>query len=126
MKKIMIVDDDIDIMNHLCSIISTAGYEVCYAYDVEQALRVIEESKPDILIQDIVMSQPDDGIVFVQELRSKGYSLPIIMLSSINAITGHTYGIDNDLLPADAFLDKPIKSTVLLATIESLLSQEKD
>jgi DNA-binding response OmpR family regulator len=70
---------------------------------------------------DVMMEQPDDGIAMAQDLRRAGATLPIIMLTSVGKVTGMSYGRDDDLVPVDAFLEKPVRPEDLLKRITELL-----
>ncbi len=119
----MVVDDDSDIVSSVKTLLESESYEVGVAYSKEEAEKILPEYKPDLLIQDVIMTNPDDGIVFVQELRKSGFDKPIIMFSSINEVTGFKYTVDEEMIPADVFLEKPVKVDVLLKTINELLNK---
>jgi FixJ family two-component response regulator len=70
-----------------------------------------------------MMEQPDDGIAMAQELRRTGQTLPIVMLTSVGKVTGMSYDRDNDLVPVDAFFEKPVKPELLLDKVTELLKK---
>ncbi len=123
MIKIMVVDDDSDIVSSVQTILEANGYAVETAFSKEEAEKLLPEFQPDLLIQDVIMTNLDDGIVFVQELRKSGFDKPIIMFSSINEITAFKYAVDDEMIPANVFLDKPVKVDALLKTINELLKK---
>jgi DNA-binding response OmpR family regulator len=61
MPKVLIVDDDPDIVDSLKLILSAEGYAVAAATSREEAMRGVEKEKPDLIILDVMMEQPDDG-----------------------------------------------------------------
>ena len=58
-----------------------------------------------------------------QELRRGGHTLPILMLTSVGKVTGMTFDRDNDLVPVDAFFEKPVKPEDLLKKVAELLKK---
>jgi DNA-binding response OmpR family regulator len=124
MSKILIVDDDPDVVEALEIILAHAGYEVSSAGSREEGLAEVAAGAPDLLVLDVMMEQPDDGIRMAQELRCRGFEAPILMLTSIGKVTGMRYGRDDELVPVDEFLEKPIEPAVLVAKVQALLNRE--
>jgi FixJ family two-component response regulator len=60
-----------------------------------------------------------------QELRHSGWKTPIVMLTSIGKATGLSYGADPDVVPVDAFLEKPVRPSVLIETVAALIARER-
>lgn len=102
-------------------VLENAGYEFMGAMNAENGMMLIEEEKPDLVILDVMMEQPDDGFFMAQELRSKGVQIPIIMLTSISSVTGMKYAKDNEMIQVDEFMEKPIAPADLLGKIRKLL-----
>ena len=75
------------------------------------------------MILDVMMEQPDDGIAMAQDLRRAGQTLPILMLTSVGKVTGMSYDRDNDLVPVDAFFEKPVRPEDLLKKVDELLKK---
>lgn len=121
MAKILVVDDDLDMVEAIKMTLESKGYEVASANSREEGMAAIEIEKPDLLIQDIMMSDPDDGITMVQDLKRNGFGKPIIMLSSINEVTGFKYEKDDEMIPVSVFLEKPAKPELLLEKVAELL-----
>jgi DNA-binding response OmpR family regulator len=123
--KILIVDDDPDILEAGKLVLEKAGHKVGSATNRAGGMKAVDEFKPDLLILDIMMELPDDGIAMAQELRKKGFAAPILMLTSIGRVTGLTYGKDEALVPVDDFQEKPIDSATLVAKVDELLSKKE-
>ena len=123
MPKVLIVDDDPDIVDSLKLILSAEGYAVASATTRDEGMRAVEKEKPDLIILDVMMEQPDDGIAMAQELRRAGSKVPIIMLTSVGQVTGMTYGRDNDLVPVEVFFEKPVRPDDLLKAVDGLLKK---
>ena len=122
-QTILVADDDEHILELVSLYLRRAGYGVITAKDGDEALARERDHRPDLLILDVMMEQPDDGIAMAQELRRSGWSRPIVMLTSIGKVTGLGYGVDPDVLPVDAFLEKPVRPAVLVKTVTDLLAR---
>lgn len=123
MAKILIVDDDIDVVEACRLFLENEGHEVKAAYNRPEGMSAIKAAAPDLLILDVIMEQPDDGIAMAQELRKSGFKKPILMLTSISLVTGYKYGKDEDLVPVDDFVEKPVKPDVLIKKVNELLGK---
>ena len=121
-KKILVVDDDHDILESVSLILESQNYMVIAVDSGEECLAIIDSEKPDLIVLDIMMGTITDGINVCLKIRSKpGYrSIPIVMISSIEKQTGFT--IEKEYLQIDAFLEKPFQPSALLDTIGKLLS----
>ena len=124
MAKILIVDDDQDLVETCRLVLERANYVVSAAYSRTEGMQAVQDDPPDLLILDVMMDNPDDGFVMAQDLRRQGFAKPIMMLTSISRVTGLDFDENNDLLPVNAFMEKPIKPSVLLAKVAELLTQE--
>jgi len=122
-SKILIVDDDPDIVEACELMLRSEGHETASASSREDGLRVLREFGPDLLITDVMMEQPDDGIALARQLRNEGFTRPIIMLTGIGKVTGLTYGADEEMAPVDAFFEKPVSVKALLAKVSELLAE---
>jgi DNA-binding response OmpR family regulator len=124
MAKILIVDDDPDITFATELFLKKARHEVRTAANRAGGMLAIEEWHPDLVILDVMMEMPDDGIAMAQELRRQGSTTPILMLTSVAKVTGFSYGQDQELVPVDAFFEKPIEPEALLRKVDELLARE--
>jgi DNA-binding response OmpR family regulator len=123
MAKILIVDDDPDVVEAVKLFLSKAGHEVTGAFSRAEGASRVDDVKPDLLILDVMMESPDDGIAMAQDLRRKGFKKPIIMLTSVSKALGMSYGRDNDLVPVDEFIEKPVLPTALIEKVNGLLKK---
>lgn len=119
--KILIVDDEDAIRNPLAAALKRARFEVCEASDGEQALRVIENQKPDVIVLDILMPGMD-GREVCRRLRQANNWTPIIMLTQIDATGEKISSLEEG---ADDFLNKPFDSYELIARIKALLRRQE-
>jgi DNA-binding response OmpR family regulator len=122
MATILIVDDDPDIVEACRLFLERDHHKVVCAYSRAEGMKAVAESKPDLLILDVIMDQPDDGIAMAQDLRRAGFTAPILMLTSIGRVTGLSYDKDEELVPVDAFHEKPIEAAELVRRVDELLA----
>jgi CheY-like chemotaxis protein len=121
MAKILIVDDDPDVVDGCRLVLEKEGFSVVEAASGKEGLKIIETEYPDLIILDVMMEEPDDGISMAQKLRKDGFTKPILMLSSIGRLSEMKYDKDDDRLPVDEFVNKPVKPSDLVAKIKKLL-----
>lgn len=121
MARILIVDDDPDVVEMCSMVLQKDGHDVRSAYDRTEGMKALEAEHPDLLILDVIMEQPDDGISMAQDIRRQGLKIPILMLTSMSKVTGLDYGKDEDMVPVNEFVEKPVKAETLLAKVQALL-----
>jgi len=121
MSKVLIVDDDPDIVDSVSLVLQAEGFAVASATSREDGMKQVDKEKPDLIILDVMMEQPDDGFVVAQDLRHRGVKTPIIILSSIGAVTGYKFGRDTEVAPVDDFVSKPIAPKDLVAKVKKFL-----
>ncbi|MCD4825494.1 MAG: response regulator [Phycisphaerae bacterium] len=123
MPKILIVDDDPDVLEAAKLCLEKEGYEVVTAGNRNDGMETVDAAGPDLLVLDVMMTEPDDGIAMAQDLRKAGFTKPILMMSSISKVTGLDYGKDNEVTPVDDFVEKPVKPATLIEKVKELLNK---
>ena len=123
MARILVVDDDPDIVEATQLFLTKEGHQVEGAYSREDGLRKVDSFHPDLLILDVIMEQPDDGFTMAQELRRAGNQVPILMLTSVESVSGLTFGRDAEMVPVDDFQTKPIEPAKLVEKVNHLLKR---
>jgi DNA-binding response OmpR family regulator len=123
MARILVVDDDPDIIFAISLFLKKDQHDVYTAANRAQGMEAVHTLKPDLMILDVMMEQPDDGIAMAQELRRTGHTLPILMLTSVGKVTGMSFDRDDDLVPVEAFFEKPVKPQDLLKKVNELLKK---
>jgi len=116
---ILCVDDDQDFLDVLRAILEAHGYLMEEALSAEAGLRKYKETKPDLIIVDLMMEEIDSGTGFVKELRLLGNTAPIYMLSSAGDQLYMTTSYAD--LGLDGVFQKPIQPNILLATLKEKL-----
>lgn len=121
MAKILIVDDDPDMVEASKNVLEMKGHDVATATSKDKGLEAIGSFSPELVILDVMMEEADDGISMAQKLRKTGFKSPILMVSGIGKITGLDYDKDDSMVPVDAFLEKPILPDTLISKVNELL-----
>jgi DNA-binding response OmpR family regulator len=124
MPKIAIIDDDPDIVEATTILLETKGYSVVSAGNVSEAKILVENEKPELIILDVMMEEPDDGFYLANKFRKLGVTTPIIMLTSVSKATGMKFE-NSDTLPIEEFLEKPVPTNVLLEKIQKYLQPKE-
>jgi len=122
-SKILIVDDDPDIQEMCRLVLTKEGFEVDCASNRAEGFKTIAAGTPDLLILDVMMEEPDDGLTMARQLRREGFEKPIIMLTSVNAAMGLQIDRDDEIVPVDKFQPKPVEPKVLIAEVNELLGR---
>ncbi len=123
-KTVLVVDDDVDVQEVVGIALKGAGYGVLTANNGDEALEVLESQSPDLIILDVMMAQPDEGFYVAQKIKSSEKPVPIIMLTSVSQATGWDYDADDDMVPVERFIQKPVKPDALVSTVEEVLAGE--
>jgi DNA-binding response OmpR family regulator len=124
-KTVLIVDDDSDYLFQMKSAIQDMGYEVISAATQKEAENIIERTRPDLAILDLMMESQDTGFILCHKIKNKYPEVPIIIASAVTAETGMIFDVntqdDQDWIKADLFLDKGIRLDQLHKEINKLL-----
>ncbi len=129
-RKILIVDDDPDILAAIGAVLETRNYEVVTARDGEEGLAELKTEKPDLMILDLLMPRKD-GFAVCKELKdprwSKYSDMPILILTSVREeVSRRRYELETGLsLDVDDYVEKPIDPFLLVKRVENLLKKEK-
>ncbi len=120
-KRILVIDDEPDLIQLLSIFLGKAGFEVYGAYSGQQALTIFEQIAPDLVICDLVMPVMD-GAATVQALRAHPHaqSVPIIILSA----RGQTDDVKQALAAgANDYITKPFRGSEVVATVQKYLNE---
>lgn len=119
MKKILIVDDEVDVVEVVEMLLETEGYNVLKAYNGKEALDMLETEIPDLVILDIMMPEID-GVEVCRRMRGMDEmsDIPIVMFSAkLSAIDKK----DSFDAGADGFITKPFNARGFIAGIKTYL-----
>jgi len=129
--KILIIEDDIDLVAAIKIMLENKGYNAIVAYDPEEGNETLRRERPDLIILDVMFGSKGDskGFEFAQKIKHDRQfaGIPILMLTSINTKKPYfnfSPDTDGEYLPVDSFLDKPVQSDVLFLKVQDLLNQK--
>jgi CheY-like chemotaxis protein len=132
MAKILIIDDDPDIVATVSMCLEGAGHTVVSAKNGIEGVEMIQDDRPDLIILDVMMDTPTEGFQLALKLRNPDPSsdfgafrdIPILMLTAIHSTTPLRFEQDVDYLPVELFVDKPIDPDDLLGKVDWVLSED--
>jgi DNA-binding response OmpR family regulator len=129
-KKVLLVDDDIDLIEINKVALEKAGFIVFTAANSAEAMSIATTNKIDAAVLDVMMDTPTEGFSLAREMRQneKTKKIPLLMLTSVNtqneAIGSFVRFSDRDRdktwLPVDRFMDKPVKAEELVSVVRTL------
>lgn len=130
MSKVMIIDDDQDMIDSISLILEANDYEVVSKTDTENLIVDIESENPDLILLDIVF--PEDaqaGFKAAREIAQQESlkNTPVFILSAVNQLSNLGFSftendISSDFMPVIGFIEKPVKPDVLLEKIKSSIT----
>ena len=120
MAKILVVDDDPDFVLVSRTILEGAGYEVMEAANGRIALETMRQETPDLVLLDVMMSTTLEGVDVSKEMESDPdlSKVPVVMVSSIATTEYASDFPDDEPIPIEAWISKPIQPAVLLRIIK--------
>jgi len=131
MKKVLIVDDDPDIVEAMRMVLEVQNLEVHSAINGTEGLRKVKEINPDLTILDVMMDELTEGLQVAWRLKNaepgSEYApfskTPILMLTSLTKRGYMDFNPEKDKesLPAEVFLEKPVPPELLIEKVQSLL-----
>jgi DNA-binding response OmpR family regulator len=128
-EKILIIDDDPDLVEVIRLTLQASGFQVFSAAGGAEGLQKVKEIDPDLIILDVMMDYTTEGFQVSLELRSPDPAseyadyrgIPILMLTAIHSTTPLRFGPEQDYLPVDGFVEKPLEPGELVKKVEELL-----
>ena len=124
MAKILVIDDDDQVVSVIARWLSKAGYEVECACDGKRGLRFLENEPVDLIVTDIVMPGKE-GLETISMIRKMKKTVPIIAMSGAGSYGPELYLSMALSLGADHALQKPFDKELLLSTVRMCLSKIK-
>jgi len=118
--KLLLVDDDVDLVLVMKGTLESKAYEVIVAYNGKEGIEKAKKEKPDLVFLDILMPVAD-GFVFADQFRKDPSlaNIPIIALSSFSESLGQPFSFD-----VSEYVQKPLKPRDLLAKVEEHLKKK--
>lgn len=128
-NKILVIDDDVQFVETVRTLLEGVGYAVHHAYHGKKGLELAREIVPNLILLDVMFAGPPgpDGFQLSREIRQdpKLKDIPVIIISGVRKVLDlpFTFAPDGKRLPVAAFLEKPVKPDELLAEIEKALGK---
>jgi CheY-like chemotaxis protein len=127
-KKILIVDDEADVVSYLEMVLRDAGYDTITAANGNKGMEMVRQEKPDLVTLDISMPEAS-GTRFYKEIKTDQAlaHIPVVIITAVTGYAGDPYAYKKFLSgsrlvsPPEAFFPKPIDREECLATIRTLL-----
>jgi len=124
-KKILLVDDDIDLLEQNKILLENKGFTVITAENSEDGWKKFQQEKPDVAIIDLIMEEMDSGFVLCYKIKKSehGKKIPVFILTSATYDTGFKFSAstpeEKEWIKCDGIINKPVVIEELLAKIEN-------
>jgi len=129
--KILIIDDDPDLVESIRITLEANNYQVFSAGNGTDGLKMVKEVNPDLIILDVMMDSITEGFQVSQKIRSRDpqsefrdyAQIPILMITAVSQKMNMSFSPeeDGDYLPVDEFVEKPIRLEALLEKIKKFI-----
>ena len=117
--RILLVDDEPDLVQMVSARLKAAGYEISTAYDGQEALEKVKESRPDLMILDLMLPKLDGyKVCRLLKFDERTRGIPILICTARAQVEDVTLATE---CGADAYLTKPFEAKVLLSKLQELL-----
>jgi len=124
MARILLVDDDVDLVEMNQLVLTRRGPEVTCAYSAAEARSLLADACPDLVVLDVMMESDTAGFELAREIHDRKPDLPVLMLSSIRSglTTPPGFSPEEMKLPVVKFMDKPASPERLADAIDAILA----
>jgi DNA-binding NtrC family response regulator len=126
MAKVLLIDDDVDLVEMYRLVLTHRGHTVQTAYSAADARKVLASAgRPDIAVLDVMMESQTAGIELAREIHATYPDLPMLMPSGVHEAMDVPFRLepDQDWLPVTKFIDKPVNPERLADEIEKLVGK---
>jgi CheY-like chemotaxis protein len=128
-RKVLVIDDDVQLVDSVQTMLESVGYEVGYAYQARKGVELARQTQPDVILLDVMFAGPPgpDGFQVAREMHEDPElkDIPVIMLTGVRKVMDIPYELepDEEWMPVKSFLEKPIKPAELLSAIQGVLAE---
>lgn len=125
MAKVLLVDDDVDLVEMNQLVLAHRGHDVTCAYSAEEARGILAGLQPDMVVLDVMMESDTAGFDLAREIHDRTPDLPVLMLSAIRSTikTPPGFTLEEMKLPIMKFMDKPSSPERLADEVEAILAK---
>jgi CheY-like chemotaxis protein len=126
-KKILVADDDVQLVDSVKTLLEGAGYRVFFTYKSEKIVETVKDVQPDLVLLDVMFAGESgpDGFEVSRALSMEPTlrDIPVLILSGVRKVMDlpFSYKPDDRWMPVKAFIEKPVKPDVLLGEIKKIL-----
>ncbi len=122
MRKILIIDDDMDILETTGALLEYEGFQILAADTVEKGMAMIGSEAPDLILLDIMFPEKKTrGFEAAAEIKAAYPRIPIFVLTAVNR--EYAFDFTKEDVRAEEFLSKPVKTDRLVSLIRSYLDR---
>ncbi len=131
-KKILLVDDDIDLLEQSKISFESKGYEVFTAENVDEGWQTFQKEKPNAVVIDLIMEEHDSGFILSYKIKKDEYgkNIPVFILTSATYLTGYKFGVSTDeekeWIYCDEIINKPAVTENLVEKIENYYLKKEE
>jgi len=126
-NKILLVDDDIDLLEQNKMLLESKGFNVVTAESGKEGFILFQKEKPDAAIVDLIMEQHDAGFVLCYKIKKTehGKKIPVYILTSATYDTGFKFSAsteeEKEWIKSDGILNKPVVVEELISKLENFI-----
>jgi DNA-binding response OmpR family regulator len=124
-KKILVVDDDIDLLEQVAFVLKADGFEVVKAQGQKEGEEALLTTIPDLAVLDLMMENLDSGFVLCHHIKRLYPGTPVILLTAVKSATGLDFSARSEdaasWVKADVVMDKPARPEQLKSEVRRLL-----
>ena len=122
MAKVLIIDDDKDILETTGALLEFEGFEIYSSDTVEDGIGMIDDVKPDIILLDIMFPEKKTrGFEAASEIKEKYPNMPILAFTAINR--EYAFDFTHEDIKADEFINKPVETDKLIELINKYIGK---
>jgi two-component system alkaline phosphatase synthesis response regulator PhoP len=129
-KKILLVDDDVDLLEQNKILIESRGYRVITAENSKEGWALFQSEKPDAAVIDLIMEEHDSGFILSYKIKKDSYgkNIPVIVLTSAAYITGFKFSAstkeEKEWIKCDEIVNKPVVVDELIQKLEAYFASK--
>jgi DNA-binding NtrC family response regulator len=123
MAKILLIDDDVDLIEANKAVLAARGHKVVAAYTADEARKALDKGLPDVAVIDVMMETDSAGFDLAREIHEKYPGLPAVILSGVREAKELPFSLEPDetYMPVLKFMEKPVAPADLADQIDRIV-----